>query len=162
MRDSKIYLGISNDKVPKWLVNVFLKGSRTTVEGSYLFNNPNTSRGNIHNLDNLDNNCVPNLPLLSAAEAIFTALILAKGLVSHSVYIDTDGFFSQVWFKNYHKFRNNEDWKKIMQEDDRRSCETFWLPTSVGCFWNLKDIVINTFNIFSCNLDSNSLNGYEH
>ncbi|GAA0152774.1 hypothetical protein LIER_11171 [Lithospermum erythrorhizon] len=162
MRDSKIYLGTSNDKVPKWLINVFLEGSRTTIEGSYLLNTSISSTRNIQNLDYIDNNYVQNLSLLSVAQAIFTALILAKGLVFHSIYIVTDGFFSHVWFRNYHKLKNNEDWKKIMQEEDKRSCEIFWLPTNVGYFWNLKDIIINTFNVVLCNLDSNSLKGYEH
>ncbi|GAA0171915.1 hypothetical protein LIER_25846 [Lithospermum erythrorhizon] len=35
-RDTKIYLGISNDEQPKWLIEIFLRGKRTIIEGDKL------------------------------------------------------------------------------------------------------------------------------
>ncbi|GAA0169031.1 hypothetical protein LIER_23600 [Lithospermum erythrorhizon] len=87
------------------------------------------------NYDNDSPECVDastSFSLASFAEAIYTTLLLIKELNFHIVFIIIDGLLSQVWYRNHHKLKNNEDWRATPQDGNQENCKIEWLLTSIG------------------------------
>ncbi|GAA0169716.1 hypothetical protein LIER_40816 [Lithospermum erythrorhizon] len=91
-QDAKICIGISSDMNSIWLINMYHRGSRKTIEGMNVFTSNKTH---------------PDIGTFG--HAILLATILGKYNSNHGLYFNTDNFTSHIWTRHFSRIEKSKD-----------------------------------------------------